>query len=197
MKTVLRIIPGVLQTPKAPWSPVAYGRKHGVLRKGYWLLAAHSDRNVGWSRAWKICFRARLHDGEGAARVVRTTLEYVPANARGSGTHPNLFGAGPPFQMDANFGYTAGVAEMLLQSHLRDEQGQWLIHLLPALPTSWKDGEVTGLRARGGVTADITWKDGKVTSYRLRAQQPKQLTVRVNGQVKVVSVTERAQQFIP
>jgi alpha-L-fucosidase 2 len=160
-------------------------------------LDAHGDRSVGWSRAWKICFRARLLDGEAAARVVRTTLEYVPASARGSGTHPNLFGAGPPFQMDANFGYTAGVAEMLLQSHLRDESGQWLIHLLPALPASWKDGEVTGLRARGGVTVDIAWQDGQVTSYRLRALQPKPVTVRVNGQVKVVSVTERARQFTP
>jgi alpha-L-fucosidase 2 len=152
---------------------------------------------VGWSRAWKICFRARLHDGEAAARVVRTTLEYVPASARGSGTYPNLFGAGPPFQMDANFGYTAGVCEMLLQSHLHDEQGNWLIQLLPALPVSWKDGEVTGLRARGGVTVDITWKDGQVTSYCLRARQPETLTVRVNGQVKVVAVTERVQQFTP
>jgi alpha-L-fucosidase 2 len=89
------------------------------------------------------------------------------------------------------------VAEMLLQSHLRDEPGQWLIHLLPALPASWKDGEVTGLRARGGVTVDITWQDGKVTSYRLRALQPKPVTVRVNGQVKVVFVTEFAESFTP
>jgi len=160
-------------------------------------LDAHSDLSCGWSRAWKICFRARLHDGEAAARVVRTTLAYVPAKGRGSGTYPNLFGAGPPFQMDANFGYTAGVAEMLLQSHLRDEQGQWQIHLLPALPAGWKDGEVTGLRARGGVTVDIAWQNGKVTSYRIRAQQTKQVKVRVNGQVKVVSVNEHAQPFPP
>ncbi len=179
------------------------GRQISPLTTPEWAAAAkvtldsHSDLSCGWSRAWKISFRARLHDGEAAARVVRTTLEYVPANARGSGTYPNLFGAGPPFQMDANFGYTAGVAEMLLQSHLRDEQGQWLVHLLPALPTSWKDGEVTALRARGGVTVDIAWQEGKVTSYRLRVQQPKQVTVRVNGQVKVVSVNERAQSFSP
>jgi alpha-L-fucosidase 2 len=160
-------------------------------------LGAYGDGSVGWSRAWKICFRARLHDGDAAARVVRTTLEYVPANARGSGTHPNLFGAGPPFQMDANFGYTAGVCEMLLQSHLRDPQGNWEIHLLPALPSSWKNGEVTGLRARGGVTVDIAWQDGKVTRYGLCAQQPKQIPVRVNGQVKVVSVHERVQSFVP
>lgn len=179
------------------------GRQISALTTPEWAKAAkvtldaHSDKSVGWSRAWKISFRARLHDGEAAARVVRTTLEYVPSDAKGSGTYPNLFGGGPPFQMDANFGYTAGVAEMLLQSHLRDEQGQSLIHLLPALPASWTDGEVTGLRARGGVTVDIAWKDGKVTSYRLRAQEPQQVTVRVNGQVKVMSVNERTQSFSP
>ena len=142
--------------------------------------------------------RARLHDGDHAARCIRSTLEWIPATGkRGSGTYPNLFGAGPPFQIDANFGYTAGIAEMLLQSHVRDEQGQWLIHLLPAIPATWPDGEVTGLRARGGITVDITWKQGKVTSYRLHARQPKQLTLRVNGQVKRVSVREGTQQFSP
>jgi len=161
-------------------------------------LDAHSDGSCGWSRAWKISFRARLHDGESAARVVRSTLEYVdPSKGRGSGTYPNLLGSGPPFQIDSNFGYTAGVAEMLLQSHLRDARGEWMIHLLPALPSGWKDGEVTGLRARGGVTVDITWKDGKVTQYRLCSLKPKQVTVRVNGKEEIVSVNERAQTFSP
>lgn len=144
-------------------------------------LDAHSDGNVGWSRAWKLCFRARLWDGEAAARLVRSTLEYVPANAtRSSGTYPNLFGAGPPFQIDANFGYTAGVAEMLLQSHTG------AIVLLPSIPKTWPDGSVKGLRARGGFTVDFAWKDGKVTTYQITAREPKEAELRVNGEVKTL-----------
>lgn len=160
-------------------------------------LDANGDLQCAWSRAWKICFRARLHDGAGAARVVRSTLQYVPAGGPGSGAYPNLFGAGPPFQIDSNFGYTAGVAEMLLQSHLRDQRGEWMIDLLPALPPGWKDGEVKGLRARGGITVDIAWHDGRVTEYRLRSLQPKQVTVCVNGNEKVVFTNEQAQTFFP
>ena len=87
-----------------------------------------------------------------------------------AGTYPNLFGAGPPFQIDSNFGYTAGVAEMLLQSHLRADDGRREIHLLPAIPDSWASGEATGLRARDGFTVDQKWQNGKLISATITSR---------------------------
>ncbi len=156
-------------------------------------LNSRSDGSVGWSRAWKVCFWARLHDGNRVGKLLRSVLEYVPAKSRKSGTLPNLFGSGPPFQIEANFGYTAGVAEMLLQSHVRDKNGQWLIDLLPALPSGWKEGEVKGLRARGRMTVDIAWKDGKVTGYKIHSDQPRKVAVRVNGQMETFQTESRRQ----
>ncbi len=151
-------------------------------------LNTRGDTSTGWSKAWKINFWARLGDGDRAHKLIGELFKVSILD--------NLFDTHPPFQMDGNWGYTSGVTEMLLQSHLK-EGDAYLLHLLPALPDAWSAGSVIGLRARGGVTVAITWKDGKVTSYRLRAQQPKTVSVRVNGQVKVVSVTEHGQQFTP
>ena len=148
-------------------------------------LDARGDAGTGWSLAYKLNLWARLRDGDRCEKLLRTQLTPVSTgtqgiSAAGGGTYPNLFYAHPPFQIDGNFGATAGLAEMLLQSHAGE------IDLLPALPSSWPEGEVRGLRARGGITVDLAWKAGRVTTYRLTSRSPEKVTVRVNGEVSAI-----------
>ena len=157
--------PGAEITPQTP--ELFKGARLSLERRG--------DDSTGWSMAWKANFWARLGDGNRADKLLSMLI------GRGA---PNLLCLHPPFQIDGNFGGTAAVAEMLVQSH----DGQ--ITLLPALPAAWSHGRVSGLRARGGFFVDIEWKESRVTSFRISANEARPAQVQVNGEVKTV-VAER------
>lgn len=141
-------------------------------------LEARGDGGTGWSLAWKINFWARLHDGDRAFALLKRLLRPVKGDRGtqyldGGGSYDNLLCAHPPFQLDGNMGGTAGIAEMLLQSH------EGMIHLLPALPAEWKSGRVRGLRARGNFTVDIAWDNGSFSTGTVRGDPGAEVTIRI------------------
>ena len=150
-------------------------------------LEIKGDETTGWSTGWRINLWARLKDADQAYHIYQKLLTYVsPDNYKGEdkrrsgGTYPNLFDAHPPFQIDGNFGGTAGVCEMLVQS-----DGD-TITLLPALPKAWKDGEVSGICARGGYELKLKWTDSKVVELTVKAKNKGKVKVAVNGRIITV-----------
>ena len=154
-------------------------------------LNARGDGGTGWSKAWKISFWARFHDGNRAEKLLN---EQISKNF-----YSNLFDFHPPFQIDGNFGNTAGLHEMLLQSHMREENqqdgelGAPIIHLLPALPDSWPNGYVKGMRARGNLGVDISWKEGQLSSAKIHGPAGKPVILYYEGIKKSMIIPENGE----
>ena len=152
-------------------------------------LEVRGDDGPSWTIAYKLLFWARLKDGNRAFKLLKEILKPTSRTdinyGAGGGVYPNMLSAGPPFQIDGNFGSAAGIAEMLIQSH------DGFIDLLPAIPDAWKAyGNVKGLKARGNFQVDFSWKDGKVTSYRISSSNPRKVKVKVNGNLRELRATK-------
>ncbi|MBI1176235.1 glycoside hydrolase family 95 protein [bacterium] len=149
-------------------------------------LERRGDQSTGWATAWRLNLWNRLHDGDHAYRI----LNFLLSPGR---TYPDMFDAHPPFQIDGNFGGTSGIAGMLMQSRPLETEGaaqRFEIELLPALPSAWPDGHVTGLRARGGYGVDIDWKGGKLVDAEIRPTTSGKVTIRLGDQVADFDVTQ-------
>ncbi|MBQ6208359.1 MAG: glycoside hydrolase family 95 protein, partial [Prevotella sp.] len=182
-----------------PGSHITIEKTPELARAAEKSLEIKGDKTTGWSTGWRINLWARLHNAEQAYHIYQKLLTYVspdkykgPDRRRSGGTYPNLFDAHPPFQIDGNFGGTAGVCEMLIQSDMSTNT----IELLPALPDAWPSGSVCGLKARGGYTVDMTWKDGKVKTVTIIATENGTINLLYHGKQKTVKVKGGKKKFI-
>ena len=151
-----------------PCDQISYLKDKRYAEAAKVALDSRGDGATGWSRAWKVACWARLWDGERAYRLLKqaqniTDVTVVSMDDNAGGVYENLFCAHPSFQIDGNFGATAGIAEMMLQNTVKG------VHLLPALPSAWDDGHFKGLKAKGGFVFDVAWKDGKMVEGRVHS----------------------------
>ncbi|MHB9142185.1 MAG: glycoside hydrolase family 95 protein [Paludibacter sp.] len=158
-----------------PGNEISFEKTPGLMKAAKTTLERRGDESTGWSMAWKISFWARLKDGNHAYKLVQDLLEPVSDKNGHRGTYPNLFSSCPPMQIDANFGGSAGIAEMLVQSQAG------YIELLPALPDAWKTGHFTGLKVRGGGEVSAQWEQGVLKSITLKASVTNTFKLKIPG----------------
>lgn len=148
-------------------------------------LEIRGDDATGWGMGWRLCLWARFGEPDRCQGMIKRLLKLVedkPNTWNGGGIYPNLFDAHPPFQIDGNFGYTAGVAEMLIQSH------EGVVQFLPALPATWKDGKARGLKARGNFEIDLDWENGKLKEFKVKANTAGKFKFQIGSGVNEISI---------